>query len=186
MSECQNDALLYPSDNIYMSLVLSYIDNCWYSEGYKLCSFCSRLVLVCHERYFMICPSDNIKPISMILTRLLNSKNVGDLLNTDNPYFEGKVNQFYPPELQLNKANSSDTKARFLDLNLSNSNGFARSKIFDKRDDFDFPFLDGTFPIVPMTRNWCNQNQSPTLETKIGYNKNYKNTNTKRTYGKPN
>ena len=38
-----------------------------------------------------------------------------DDLNIDNPYFEGKVNQIYPPELQLNKANTSDTEAAFLD-----------------------------------------------------------------------
>ena len=48
------------------------------------------------------------------------------------------VNQIYPPELQLNKANTSDTEAPFLDLHLSISNGFVSSKIHDKRDDFDF------------------------------------------------
>ena len=58
------------------------------------------------------------------------------------------VNQIYPPELQLNKANISDTEAPFLDLHLSVVNGFVSSKIYDKRDDFDFdivnfPFLDG-------------------------------------------
>ena len=37
----------------------------------------------------------------------------------DNPYFEQMVGQIYPTELQLNKANSSDTEALFLDLNLS-------------------------------------------------------------------
>ena len=42
-----------------------------------------------------------------------------DLLNIDNPYFEGLVNQIYPPELQLNKANTSDTESPFLDLHLS-------------------------------------------------------------------
>ena len=52
-----------------------------------------------------------------------------DLLNIDNPYFEGLVNQIYPPELQLNKANISDTKAPFLGLDLSISNGFVSSKI---------------------------------------------------------
>ena len=36
-----------------------------------------------------------------------------DLLNIDNCYFEGMVNQIYPPELQLNKANTSDTEAPF-------------------------------------------------------------------------
>ena len=51
----------------------------------------------------------------------------------------------------MNKANISDTEAPFLDLHLSVSNGFVSSKIYDKRDDFDFdienfPFLDGDVP----------------------------------------
>ena len=82
------------------------------------------------------------------------SRYVDDLLNIDNPYFEGMVNQIYPPELRLNKANTSDTEAPFLDLHLSISNGFVSSKIYDKRDDFDFdivnfPFLDGDVPRRP-------------------------------------
>ena len=77
-----------------------------------------------------------------------------DLLNIDNPYFEGMFNQIYPPELRLNTANTSDTEALFLDLHLSISNGFVSSKIYHKRDDFDFdivnfPFLDGDVPRRP-------------------------------------
>ena len=67
------------------------------------------------------------------------------------------VNRICPPELQLNKANTSDTEAPFLDLHLSISNRFVLSKIYDmtlkviKRDDLDFdivnfPFLDGDVP----------------------------------------
>ena len=61
------------------------------------------------------------------------------------------VNQIYPPELQLNKANTSDTEAPFLDLHLSISNGFVSSEFYDKRDDFasdivNFPFWDGDVP----------------------------------------
>ena len=57
-------------------------------------------------------------------------------------------------ELQLNKANSSDTEATFLDLNLSVTNGIVSSKTYDKRDDFNFeivnfPFLDGDVPRSP-------------------------------------
>ena len=82
------------------------------------------------------------------------SRYLDDLLYIDNPYFEGMVNQIYPSELQLNKANTSDTEAPFLDLHLSISNGFVSSKIYDKRDDFDFdivnfPFLDGDVPRRP-------------------------------------
>ena len=82
------------------------------------------------------------------------SRYLDDLLNIDNPYFEGMVNQIYPSELQLNKANTSDTEAPFMDFHLSISNGFVSSKIYDKRDDFDFdivnfPFLDGNVPRSP-------------------------------------
>ena len=36
------------------------------------------------------------------------------------PYFEQIVGQIYPTELQLNKANSFDTEASFLDLSITN------------------------------------------------------------------
>ena len=57
--------------------------------------------------------------------------------------------QIYPTELQLNKANFSDTEALFLDLN-----GIVSSKMYDKRDDFNFgiinfPFLGGDVPRSP-------------------------------------
>ena len=61
------------------------------------------------------------------------------------------VNRIYPSGLQLDKVNVSDTEASFLDLHISISDGFVKTKIYDKRDDFDFdivnfPFLDGDVP----------------------------------------
>ena len=41
------------------------------------------------------------------------SRYLDDLLNLDNPYFEGPIIQIYPPELHLNKANSTDTEVAF-------------------------------------------------------------------------
>ena len=81
------------------------------------------------------------------------------LLNIDNPYFEQMVDQIYPTELQLNKANSSDTEVPFLDLNLSISNGIVSSKLYDKQDDFNFElvnfqFLDRNVPRYPQNL-WC-------------------------------
>ena len=38
-----------------------------------------------------------------------------DLLNIDNIHFDQMVDRIYPTELQLNRANSSDTEAPFLD-----------------------------------------------------------------------
>ena len=81
----------------------------------------------------------------------LTSRYLDNLLNIDNIYFDQMVDRIYPTELQLNRANSSDTEAPFLDLNLCISNGTVSTKIYDKRDDFDFdivnfPFLDGDVP----------------------------------------
>ena len=66
------------------------------------------------------------------------SRYLDDLLNIDKPYFEQMVSRIYPTELQLNKANSFDTEAPFLDLKLSITNGIVSSKIYDKWDDFNF------------------------------------------------
>ena len=51
------------------------------------------------------------------------------------------VNQMYPSELQLNKANTSETEAPFFELHLSISNGFVSSKIYDKHNDFEFDIV---------------------------------------------
>ena len=82
------------------------------------------------------------------------SRYLDDLLNIDNPYFAHMVGHIYPTELQLNKANSSDTEAPFLVLNLSIANGIVSSKNHDKQDDFyfeivNFPFFDGDVPRSP-------------------------------------
>ena len=65
-----------------------------------------------------------VKQAEIIEAFKSTARYLDDLLNIDNPYFEGIVNSIYPPELQLNKANTSDTEAPFLDLHLSISNGF--------------------------------------------------------------
>ena len=79
------------------------------------------------------------------------SRYLDDVLNIDNIFFDSMVNHIYPSELQLNKTNVSDNEASFLDLHLSISDGFVKTKIFDKQDDFDFdivnfPILDGDVP----------------------------------------
>ena len=79
------------------------------------------------------------------------SRYLDDLLNIDNNFFDSTVNRIYPSELQLNKANVSDTEASYLYLHLSISDGFVKTKIHNKRDDFYFdivtvPFLDGDVP----------------------------------------
>ena len=62
------------------------------------------------------------------------------------------VNQMYPPKLQLNKANATDTDAPFLDLHLPVPNGFVSSKMYDKHDDFDIDIVNLPFWIVNIPR----------------------------------
>ena len=86
-----------------------------------------------------------------------NSHQVNNFVNSNNNFFDSMVNRIYPSDLQLNKANVSDSEASFLDLHLSKSVCFVKTKIYDKRDDFDFdtvnfPFLDGD---VPRSTSYC-------------------------------
>ena len=89
--------------------------------------------------------------ISRLILLTLLTLHLDDILNINNVYYDNMVRQIYPSELKLNKANTSDTKAAFLDLHLSISNDIVSTIIYDKRDDFDFeivnfPFLDGDVP----------------------------------------
>ena len=108
------------------------------------------LFLFCYERDFMLSLSEDNK---FDVTDAFNSTSryLDDLLNIDNDFFDSMVNHIYPSERQLHKANVSDFDASFLDLHLSISDGFVKTIIYDKRDDFDFdivnfPFLDGDVP----------------------------------------
>ena len=108
------------------------------------------LFLFCYERDFMMSLSDD-KQADVIDAFNTTSRYLDDILNINNVYFDNMVSQIYPSELQLNKANASDSEAAFLDLHLSISNDIVSTKIYDRHHDFDFeivnsPFLDGDVP----------------------------------------
>ena len=145
------DALSYLLDNIYIRFGTKlYRQIVGIPMGTNCAPLVADLFLYCYERDFMDSLNHD-NQADVIEAFNSTSRYLDDLLNIDNPYFEGMVNQIYPSELQLNKANISDTEAPFLDLHLSVANGFVSSKIYDKRDNFDFdivnfPFLDGDVP----------------------------------------
>ena len=111
------------------------------------------LFLYCYERDFML--SLNPKTQANVIKAFNDtSRYLDDIFNVDNPFFERMIPTIYPKELKLNKANNSDSYAAFLDLDLTISNGVISTKIYDKRDDFDFnivnfPHLDGDVPRAP-------------------------------------
>ena len=118
--------------------------------GTKCAPLVADLFLFCYERDFMMSLSDD-KQADVIDAFNTISRYLDNTLNINNVHFDNMVSQIYASELQLNKANASDTEAAFLDLHLSISNDIVSTKIFYKRDDFDieivnFPVLDGDVP----------------------------------------
>ena len=128
---CQNecDSLSYLFDNIYIRFGYSlYRQIVGIPMGTNCAPLVADLFLFCYERAFMT-----------------------SLSNDNQAYIIGAFNS---TSRRLNKANTSDTKAPILDLYLFISNGFVSSKIYDKRDYFDFdivhfPFSDGDVPHPP-------------------------------------
>ena len=144
---CQNvcDALTFLLDNIFIRfdtklyrqvVVIPMATNC----APPVADF----FLFCYERDFMMSLSDD-KQGDIIDAFNTTSRYLDDILNINNVYFDNMVNQKYPSELQLNKANTSDTYATFLDLHLSISYDIVSTKIYDKRDDFDFEIVNFPF-----------------------------------------
>ena len=76
------------------------------------------LFFFCYENNFMLCLSWD-KQAEIIESFNSMSRYIHDLLNIVNTYSDVMVIQIYPSELQLNKANSSDTDTSFLYLHLT-------------------------------------------------------------------
>ena len=130
---CQKmcDALHYLLDKIFVRFGPKlYRQIVGIPMGANCAPLVADLFLFCYERDFMLSLSDKNRTV-IIEAFNSTSRYLDDLLNIDNPYFEQMVGQIYPTELQLNKANSCDTEASFLDLNLSITNGIVSSKIYD-------------------------------------------------------
>ena len=96
----------------------------------------------------------DVKQAEIIETFKSTSRYLDDFLNIDNPYFEGMVNRIYPSELQLNKANISDTEAPFLDLHLFQTDLFHLKFIISVMTliliQYIFHFWIVTFPVLPL------------------------------------
>ena len=134
MRVCLFDALTFLLDNIFVRFGTKlYRPVVGIPMGTNCAPLFADLFLLCYERDFMMYLSDD-KQADVIDAFNTTSRNSDDILNIDNVYFDNMVSQIYPSELQLNKANTSDTEAAFLDLHLSISNANFTTKIYDKRD----------------------------------------------------
>ena len=144
---CQNvcDVLTFLLDNIFIRFGTKlYRQVVGIPMGINCAPLVADLVLFCYERDFIMSLSDD-KQADVIDAFNTSSRYLDDILDINNVYFDNMVRQIYPKELQLNKANTSDTEAAFLDLHLSISNDIVSTKIYDKHDDFDFEIINFTF-----------------------------------------
>ena len=139
------DALTFLLDNILIRFCTKvYRQVVWIPMGTNCAPLVADLFLFCYERDFMMYLSDDEH--ADIIYAFNTTRYLDDILNINNVYFDTLVSQIYHSELQLNKANTSDTEAAFLDLHLSISNDIVSTKLYDKRDDFDFEIVN--FPLL--------------------------------------
>ena len=113
---CQKvcEALTFLLDNIYIRFGAKLFRQIvGIPMGTNYAPLVADLFLFCYERYFMM--SLSVENQSEIIEAFSStSRYLDGLLNIDNTYFDGLISQIYPPELQLNKANSSfDTEVAF-------------------------------------------------------------------------
>ena len=101
---CQNecDALSFLLDNIFIRFDTKlYRQIVGIPIGTNFAPLIADLFLFFNERDFMKdLSSDN--QVDVIKAFSSTSRYLDDLLNIDNSYFEGMVNETYPPELSLN------------------------------------------------------------------------------------
>lgn len=147
LCECLNFFL----DNIFVKF-----DNKIFQQviGIPMGTNCAPLIadlfLYCYERDFMLKLKSDSQ--SNIIDAFNNTcRYLDDICNINNTFFDQFYKDIYPPELKLCKANTNDKQCQFLDLDITIEDNQVITKIYDKRDDFDFeivnfPHLDGDVP----------------------------------------
>ena len=70
---------------------------------------------------------------------------IDDILSLNNSRFGGFVDCIYPIDLEIKDTTDTDRSASYLHLEID-SEGRLRTKLYDKRDDFNFPIVN--FPFI--------------------------------------
>ena len=71
---------------------------------------------------------------------------IDDLISINNPVFERYLQDIYPAELSVTKETESDQQASYLDLYIYVEGGQFHTKLYDKRDDFNFSIVNYPYP----------------------------------------
>ena len=97
------------------------------------------------ERYFL---DSLVRSVHRRLARSFNLcyRYVNDLIVFSNKTFKDYVEDIYPSELNVEKANRLDDQANYLDLKfIIGNNSRLYTKLYDKRDDFNFHTVSFSF-----------------------------------------
>ena len=110
------EALTFLLDNIYIRFGSKlYRQIVGIPMGSNCVPLVADLFLFCYERDSMLSLSEDNQ--SNVIEAFNSSfRYLDDLLNIDNYFPDSMVNRIYPSELQLNKANVSDTEASFINI----------------------------------------------------------------------
>ena len=90
-----------------------------------------------------------LKKIKRKLARSFNLtfRYIDDVLSLNNYRFGDVVGRIYPIELEIKDTTYTDISASYLDLHIEiDSEGWLRTKLYDKRDNFNFPIVN--FPFI--------------------------------------
>ena len=120
-----------------------------YTYVYKLCSYSRRLVPL-FERDILL--EGLFNKTEKMLGRSFNFPipYIDDVLSLNNSRFGDFVDRIYPIELEIKDTTDTARSASYLDLQLEiESEGRLRTKLFDKRDDFNVPIVN--FPFIKFT-----------------------------------
>ena len=99
-----------------------------------------------------------LKKTEKKLSQSFNStcRYIDDILSLTNCRHANYVDRIYPNELNIKDTIDTDRSASYLDLHFEfETNGWWRTKLYDKRDDFNFPivnfpFICSNIPAVPI------------------------------------
>ena len=96
-----------------------------------------------------MCEAEYSDKIQSSFTRSFNFtfRYIDDVLSQSNSRFNDLVDRIYSTELEIKETTNTDRSSSYLDLHLEiDSEERLRMKLYDKRDDFNFPILN--FPLI--------------------------------------
>ena len=149
------NALKFLLDNIFVRFGNTiYRQTIGIPMGTNCAPLIADLFLYCYESQFMAKLYKDPTKHDLITDFNNTFRYLDDILALNNSNFTNYINEIYPKELTLTKSNQNSDHTPFLDLDITLENCTLKTKIYDKRDDFDFPivnfpFLDGDVPIAP-------------------------------------